>query len=158
MAKAEFHRLSGERWVGSGTPMPQTSILFAAALAAVIAGLVTHLLVPVVIRLAAALGAVDRPGGRQHHTQHLPPMGGLAMAIGLALASGGIAMMQWGDWGIAIGRAELVALAFGTLLVFMAGVVDDLMGVSSRQKFTLEVAAAILVVRAGWAFEVLSVP
>ena len=135
-----------------------SSLLLAALLASVIAGLVTHLLVPVVIRIASALGAVDHPGGRKRQSEDVPRMGGIAIGLGIALASGGIAMMQWGEWGIAIGRAELVALAFGTLLVFMAGVVDDLMGVSSMQKFLLELAAAILVVRAGWAFEVLSMP
>jgi UDP-GlcNAc:undecaprenyl-phosphate GlcNAc-1-phosphate transferase len=85
-------------------------------------------------------------------------MGGLAIGAGIALGSGGIAMMQWGDWGVAIGRAELVAFGFGVLLVFMAGVVDDLLGVSSLQKFMLELAAAILVVRAGWSFDVVSIP
>jgi UDP-GlcNAc:undecaprenyl-phosphate GlcNAc-1-phosphate transferase len=40
----------------------------------------------------------------------------------------------------------------------MLGVVDDLLGVSTLNKILLQTAAAVLLVRAGWAFDVLSLP
>lgn len=142
----------------SSVTIQTLDVLSTALLAAGIAGLVTNLLVPPVIRVAGALGALDHPGGRKLQVADVPRLGGVAISAGSGIAAGGIAMMQWGDWGVQIGRSELVALAFGTLLVFMAGVIDDLHGVSSLQKFLLELCAAVLVIRAGWSFEVLSLP
>ena len=44
------------------------------------------------------------------------------------------------------------------MLVFLVGLVDDLVGVSVAQKFIFQFAAAWLVVQAGWVFEVVRLP
>ena len=134
------------------------NILLFALGAALTAGLVTNLLVPPVARLAVALRALDHPGGRRFQTTPVPRFGGIAIGMGLALSAGVIAVLQWRQWGVRVLREELVALALSTALVFLVGVVDDLMGVSSAKKFLLELVAACMLVRVGWSFEVLRLP
>jgi UDP-GlcNAc:undecaprenyl-phosphate GlcNAc-1-phosphate transferase len=126
--------------------------------AAVVAGLVTNLLVPPVARLATALRALDHPGSRKLQAGAVPRLGGIAIFGGLATAAGGAAVAQWSDWGSAIGRDELLALIFGTVLVLFVGILDDLVGVSTAKKFVLELLAAWLLVRVGWSFEVMRLP
>lgn len=135
-----------------------TDVLLTAAFAAAVSGLVTSLLVPLVVRLARVVGAIDLPGGRKHQDLPTPRLGGLAIVAGLALGAGGVAMVEWGDWATRIGRSELVAFAVSTFIIFLTGVVDDLVGVSTAKKFLVQTVAALLVVRAGWSFEVLGLP
>jgi UDP-GlcNAc:undecaprenyl-phosphate GlcNAc-1-phosphate transferase len=126
--------------------------------AAVLAGLVTNLLVPTVTRLALALRAVDRPGERRQQSGTVPRLGGIAIACGLVVAAGAAAIAHWSEWGAYIPRGEVAALALGTALVFLVGMVDDLVGVSPLKKLLFELVAAWLLVRVGWTFEVLRLP
>lgn len=146
--------------------MYETLIL--AALSAAVAGLITNLLVPVVARLAVAVGAVDYPGERkpkrtskrrpEPRSGEIPRLGGLAIVLGLGLAAGGLLLSRWAEWGSQIGRSEVMALVIATAMVFLVGIVDDINGVSSAKKFLVQVAAAWLMVRVGWSFEVLRLP
>ena len=135
-----------------------TEILLTALLAAITAGLMTSLLVPPMVRLAKALRALDEPGERRSHAGVVPRLGGVAIFVGLAFGAGSVAMAKWPTWGFQVGRSELVAFSFGLLMVFLAGLVDDLQGVSSLKKFLIEVVAAVPLVWAGWSFSVISLP
>jgi UDP-GlcNAc:undecaprenyl-phosphate GlcNAc-1-phosphate transferase len=126
--------------------------------AAVLAALATNLMVPPVARLAVMVRAMDHPGERKLQTGAVPRLGGLAIAIGLALGGGLAAVSLWGRLGTAVNRNELLALAFGALLVFLVGIVDDLVGVSAAKKLLFQLVAAWPLVQAGWAFEVLRLP
>jgi UDP-GlcNAc:undecaprenyl-phosphate GlcNAc-1-phosphate transferase len=129
-----------------------------AAGAAIVAAFVTHLLVPAVTRLAIHLRAMDQPGVRKLHDSAVPRLGGVAIMGGLSIAAGFAALGHWTTWAARIGSKELLALVAGTLLVFLVGVVDDLRGVGSGTKFLVELAAASLLVGAGWSFGVLRLP
>ena len=129
-----------------------------AAGAAIVAAFVTHLLVPVVTRLAIHLRAMDQPGVRKLHASAVPRLGGVAIMGGLGIAAGFAALGHWTTWASRIGGKELLALVAGTVLVFLVGVVDDLRGVGSGAKFLVELAAAALLVTAGWSFGVLRLP
>jgi UDP-GlcNAc:undecaprenyl-phosphate GlcNAc-1-phosphate transferase len=133
-------------------------VILSAAIAALIASLMTNLLVPVMTRLAVGFRVVDVPNERKAHAGEVPRLGGVAIVLGLAIGAGALAMMQWGSGNVEASRSELVALAFGTLMVFLVGLIDDVLGVSSLQKFFIELAAALLVVRVGWSFQALSLP
>ncbi len=65
-------------------PVDFASILTAAVVAAVIAGLATNLLVPAVAHIATILQALDTPDARKDHKAPVPRMGGLAIALGSA--------------------------------------------------------------------------
>jgi UDP-GlcNAc:undecaprenyl-phosphate GlcNAc-1-phosphate transferase len=127
--------------------------------AAVVAAFVTHLLVPLVIRLAIKLRALDHPDVRKLQGIAVPRLGGVAIFCGMGLAAGFAAIGQWGVWGVAIAFREILALAGGAALVFAVGVADDLFGVGNAKKFLVELAAAWLLVEvAGWSFSVLRLP
>lgn len=138
--------------------MNDGGILLYALAAAVLSALITNLMVAPTVRLAVALRAVDAPDSRKHHKQTVPRLGGVAIAMGLLLGAGGMAVAQWQGWVNPHHRSELVALVLGTALVFLVGVVDDLVGVSAPKKLILELVAAWMLVRVGWSFEVLRLP
>ena len=126
--------------------------------AAFVAALATNLMVPPIARLAVLFRALDHPGERKLQKGAVPRLGGVAIAMGLGLGAGLAAILLWGRLGTAIGRNELLALVFGTLLVFVVGIIDDLIGVSAAKKLLVQVVAAWPLVHAGWAFEVLRLP
>jgi UDP-GlcNAc:undecaprenyl-phosphate GlcNAc-1-phosphate transferase len=132
-------------------------ILFYAMGAAVIAALLTNVMVPPVTRLALALRALDHPDGRKHQSDAVPRLGGVAIMTGLGLGALLAALSRWGEWE-GMRRSEMVALALGTGLVFLIGIIDDLIGVSAAKKFLVQILAAWLLVRIGWSFTVLRLP
>jgi UDP-GlcNAc:undecaprenyl-phosphate/decaprenyl-phosphate GlcNAc-1-phosphate transferase len=133
-------------------------IFFYAFGAFLVAAFATHLMVAPVTRLAVGLRALDHPGERKQQTGAVPRLGGVAIALGLALGGGGAAVSLWGRIGTTIGREELMALVFGTGVVFFIGAVDDLVGVSAARKFLFQLVAAFPLVHVGWSFEVLRLP
>jgi UDP-GlcNAc:undecaprenyl-phosphate GlcNAc-1-phosphate transferase len=135
-----------------------TELVLFGLLAAVIAGLVTSTSVGFVSRLALAFRAVDYPGGRRGHESAVPRLGGLAIGLGLFFGAGSVALLQWGVWGGRIVRSELLAFVLAAGMVFVLGLMDDLVGVSIPQKFAVETLAALLVVWLGWHFTALGMP
>jgi UDP-GlcNAc:undecaprenyl-phosphate GlcNAc-1-phosphate transferase len=131
-----------------------------AAGAAIVAAFVTHLLVPIVARLAQKRGGMDQPGSRKLQANAVPRLGGLAIVGGLSIAAGCAALGHWTTWGPRLASKEMLALCGGTLLVFLIGVADDLRlrGVGVGLKFLVEVAAAGMLLAAGWSFHVLRLP
>ena len=126
--------------------------------AGVAAGLTTILLVPQVIRIASTNGAVDRPGGRKQHAQSLPRLGGLAILAGLVAGLAAALPFHPGQWLSDIPQEQLYAFLGGVLIILLVGVVDDLKRVSSLYKFAAQLAAAVLIVSAGWSFHQLQLP
>ncbi len=128
-------------------------LLVLCSVAALIAGVVTSVLVPPLARFGG--GAASGAGGG---ARAIPRLGGVAMFGGIALACGAGLVARWDVWSRVIPREEMLALGFGMLLVFLVGVVDDLVGTSPWQKFLVQFAAAWLVVHIGWSFHVLRLP
>jgi UDP-GlcNAc:undecaprenyl-phosphate GlcNAc-1-phosphate transferase len=120
--------------------------------------LVVVVVVPMVARVALALKAVDYPGGRREHEGVVPRLGGVAVVFGLAFGAGTVALINWGHWGQVVERAELVVFALAIGLMFLVGVIDDLIGVSFWKKLLAQLAAAWMVVALGWQFNALYVP
>lgn len=134
-----------------------SNILLYALGAALVAALLTSLMVPPVTRLAFALRALDHPDTRKLQASPVPRLGGVAILVGLALGTGMAGVSRWGEWDN-LQRSEMLVLALGTGLVFLVGVVDDLVGVSIAKKFICQILAGGLLVQMGWAFEVLRLP
>lgn len=132
--------------------------LILAGLSAAVAGLITNLLVPFAAKVAVAIRAVDHPGDRKLQGWPVPRLGGLAIVLGLGLSAGSLLLSRWAEWGAQVGRSQIFALAVATSMVFLVGLVDDVMGVSTAKKFLVQVAAAALMVRIGWSFEVMRLP
>jgi UDP-GlcNAc:undecaprenyl-phosphate GlcNAc-1-phosphate transferase len=138
--------------------LPLTTMLLLAGAAAFGAGMVANLSVPLVARIATAVRALDYPGGRKQQESVTPRLGGIAIVAGVAFAAAGVALANWVQLSSAIARSELIGLAMAAGLVFFVGLVDDLLGVSTWQKFGAQTLAALLLVHVGWQFHVLSVP
>jgi UDP-GlcNAc:undecaprenyl-phosphate GlcNAc-1-phosphate transferase len=132
--------------------------LLAAFAAAVVAALVTSLMVPVVSSLAVALRALDYPSERKLHTDPTPRLGGLAIGAGLLFGVGLVALARWVAWGGRVSRSELAVVLLGTVMVFMVGLADDVVGVPPLHKILVETAAGAMVVATGLRFAVVSLP
>src|SRR5712692_2414393 len=126
-------------------PLARSSFL----LAFVAAAALSFILTPLVRRVAAALGVLDTPDPRKIHVGAVPRWGGAAVGIAVALAIvialgaspslrnvlfTGATMTRWG------------ALATGTLVILVTGMVDDARGLPASVKLFLEIGAATLVV------------
>lgn len=135
-----------------------SSPLLLAAVTASVAAVVTNTSVPLVRKLALAVEALDHPGERKQHETPVPRLGGVAIAAGLAVGGGGAVLSQWVPLSAEITRTAAVALALATAMVFLVGLVDDLVGVSAWKKLLVEVAAATLLVETGWAVPAISIP
>ena len=133
-------------------------VIPAAVLAALTAGVMTSLLVPFVAKLALVLRAVDYPGERRFHGMAVPRLGGLAIGLGLACGPGALALMKWHTWSVRVANNDFAAVLVGCAIVFVLGIVDDLVSVSTPMKLAAEAVAATLVVGIGWEFTALGLP
>jgi len=132
--------------------------LMLAAVTVSIAAVVTNTSVPLVRRIAVALEALDHPEARKEHVTPTPRLGGVAIAAGLGIAGGGAVLSQWVPLSAEITRVAAVALALATGMIFLVGLIDDLVGVSVWKKLLVEVAAAALLVETGWKVSAISIP
>lgn len=97
---------------------------------------ITVSLIPAMTKLATSLKAVDFPNPRKVHTQPIPRIGGLAMAIGIF-----IPVVLWA-------RSDDFVRAYlaggGVLVIF--GLADDMKGLGYKAKFTGQLLAALIAV------------
>ncbi|MCP4654240.1 MAG: undecaprenyl/decaprenyl-phosphate alpha-N-acetylglucosaminyl 1-phosphate transferase [bacterium] len=116
------------------------------------------MLVPLVTRLAVALKAVDRPGDRRNHSGDVARLGGLAIGAGFLFGTGSVGLTAWPEWNRPLDQHDLLALMLATGMVFLLGIVDDVMGVSALKKLLVQTVAAWFIVASGWQFEVVGLP
>jgi UDP-GlcNAc:undecaprenyl-phosphate GlcNAc-1-phosphate transferase len=91
---------------------------------------------PATVRLAHAIGAVDRPDADRPriHQQPIPRIGGIAIAIGILVPF--LAIVQ--------PHGRLFGIALGTVLICLVGLVDDLKGLKPSAKMLAVVAIACI--------------
>src|SRR6059036_3589455 len=133
-------------------------LLLPVLLGAIAAAVTASLVFPLVNRIAMAVRAVDYPGGRRLQREAIPRMGGIAIAAGIAVGAFLPSLMIWHRW---VERATSVQSSFlvlGTVLVFLIGLADDVIGLSCIQRFLVQVLAASGVVYGGWSFGHLYLP
>jgi UDP-GlcNAc:undecaprenyl-phosphate GlcNAc-1-phosphate transferase len=133
-------------------------VLLDAAIATVIAALITGLLVPMVARVARSRRVLDIPGGRRDHTQPTPRLGGLAILCGVGIGASAVAVMAWPRLMLHPSRVDLAALLVATVIVALTGLVEDVVGLRVGTKLLAQIVAASILVWAGWSFSVLGVP
>jgi UDP-GlcNAc:undecaprenyl-phosphate/decaprenyl-phosphate GlcNAc-1-phosphate transferase len=106
---------------------------------AVVALLIVVLLTPAVGGMARLLGAVDQPGGRRLHTRPIPRLGGLALFLGVIVPA--LAFLKL--------NSETRGLLLGIAVATTVGAVDDFRGLRPWEKFSGQVAAAVIPVGFG---------
>lgn len=108
-------------------------------------------LTPFVIKLAFAVGAVDKPDERKVHKRVMPRLGGLAafssFAFTLVIVQMFFPQLRLEEV-ISNGSIMMIAVSFGMILVL--GVCDDIWTLKAKQKFLVQFLAGTLVYVAGF--------
>ncbi len=110
-----------------------------ALFAFLLAGVVTLLLVPLTIRLARRVGAIDMPRARSLHEVPTPKLGGLAILAGTLIAA-----LIWLPW-----DAETRAILAGAIAIALVGFLDDLYELGAASKLLGQTVAVVIPVTAG---------
>ena len=114
-------------------------------LAFVVAGLVSLVLTPVVLRLAVRRGVLDRPGAHKSHVEPTPYLGGLAMVTAFTAAVLLAALTRRDPGGL-----DQLAVVLGVALaIAVIGLIDDLRGLGVVVRFGAQLAAALALWSAG---------
>lgn len=100
-------------------------------LAFVVALSITAALIPVLARWAPSIGLTDAPGPRKVHATPVPRVGGLAMAVGLFIAT--LLTVEL--------SASVRGLLLGLLVLVLFGLWDDRVTLGYRVKFAGQVIA-----------------
>jgi UDP-GlcNAc:undecaprenyl-phosphate/decaprenyl-phosphate GlcNAc-1-phosphate transferase len=128
-----------------------------ALFAFLVAAAVTALLTPVTMRLARAVGAIDKPRERGLSDRATPLLGGLAIFAGVL-----VAMLVWlpaGYGSVSHRSPELwrgVLIAAG--LITVVGALDDRFDLHPAMKLVGQAVAAVIVVHYGVAVKVVTLP
>lgn len=121
-----------------------------------VAVLATLVLVPVVSKLAIKLDAVDYPSARRVNTKPVPRLGGMAMVgamvIALLVYVFGVYVLGWhndflkfrNEWSV-----NMPGVALGVFVMFMVGVVDDVVELKPKPKLIGQIVAACIVAASG---------
>lgn len=123
MVREWFHDHGGIRWV---------HVLFMATL-------VSYVITPFVKYTATRFNVLDNPDSRKIHTAPTPLMGGIGIYIGFLAAI----------LGNVIFSRELFAIIIGATIVFISGLLDDIMSISSRKRLLLQLIAVLVLIANG---------
>jgi UDP-GlcNAc:undecaprenyl-phosphate GlcNAc-1-phosphate transferase len=119
----------------------------------VVAGAVTAALTPLVRTLSTRWGIVARPGGRNVHKGEISRLGGVAMFAGflaaLAVEAVGERFWGWGASALLKGDGPLLGFIIGLAIIFITGVVDDVVTLAPAAKLAGQVLAAGVVIYFG---------
>lgn len=97
---------------------------------------ITTIVVLILIPLSHRIGLLDRPDQRKQHHGATPLVGGLAMFAGLAASF----------FLLEVSYAPVVALVFGCFLILTIGVIDDILNLSAKIRFSFQIIAALLMI------------
>lgn len=87
-------------------------------------------------KIAYRIDLVDKPGGRKHHTEAIPVVGGLAMFLGFTFSA--LTLNQ--PW------VTFSGLWASSALLVVVGVLDDRYGLSTRSRFAAQALATLLMI------------
>ena len=106
-----------------------------AALALLVAGMVSFLTTPVVKTFAYKVGAIDVPKDeRRMHKVPIPRLGGLAIFIGFMISILLFVRIT----------PEMRSILLGAVIIVVLGVVDDITPLPAMLKFVVQIVAALI--------------
>lgn len=136
----------------------------------------TVALVPLVMRFARRIDAVDRGGYRKVFEGAMPLLGGLAVALplvvlGLSTSLGGVIVVRSWQWvyhefpdqfdtlmSLSQYRGDFFVLATGAVAVLGLGLIDDTRGMRARYKLLGQLVIAAYVCGSGYSLSTVSLP
>ena len=116
-----------------------------------IAFVLSLVLTPLIRDIFRKMGMVDVPdGGRKHHTEAVPRVGGIAIALSYLVAFGVILFLPFNYRNrVAQALPDIGTLLLAAGIVFAVGLWDDLRGLKPWQKLAGQLAAAALAYSGG---------
>ena len=93
---------------------------------------IAYISMPLVIKLAHRIGAVDQPDHRKVHSRTMPRLGGMAVFIAFITCTVFITKMS----------GPMLGLVLGACIIFLVGVLDDMFQLSAWIKLIGQIAAA----------------
>ena len=105
----------------------------------------TALLMPWLIELCRRKGLYDQPNERKVHKNSIPRLGGLlfAPAMSIGIVAGYLYLgVSVESSQLPVFRLSTMILMAGLFLIYLIGVLDDLLGLSARVKFAVQLAAS----------------
>jgi len=103
--------------------------------AAMLALTTTWVATQVLRRFAGTLGLLDHPGGHKQHADPVPAVGGIAIALGLAVG------LAWLGGAVV---AKLCGVLVGAAVLLLVGLIDDRRGLSPRLRFVVQALVAVV--------------
>ena len=111
--------------------------------------IISFISTPIVKQFANRVGAIDVPtDSRRVHDHPIPRMGGLAIFLGFVLS-----VVLFADVTL-----QVRGILFGSLLVVIVGVIDDIVPLPAWVKFLLQIVAALIAVFHGVRIEIIANP
>jgi UDP-GlcNAc:undecaprenyl-phosphate GlcNAc-1-phosphate transferase len=123
---------------------------------ALVAGLLTLALTPLVMALARHTGILDHPGPRRIHREPVPTLGGLAFIVAVL----GVAWLARALPGPAqaLDVRPLLGLTLAAFPLLALGVMDDVRGAGPWTKLAVQACSAMVLVHFGYGVPVLTNP
>jgi UDP-GlcNAc:undecaprenyl-phosphate GlcNAc-1-phosphate transferase len=121
--RAWFHHQGGVRWI----------------LVLLIASLISFLSIPFVKYIAFKFNILDNPDPRKVHTTPTPLIGGAGIYIAFLIAI----------LSNVVYSTELIAVVIGATIVFISGLLDDIMKLSSKIRLLLQLTAVTILLMNG---------
>ena len=129
-----------------GTYLPFLNMAF------ILSIVLTMIAIPQTIRIAFQKQLFDVPDYRKVHTGQVPRLGGATFLPGIMISSlMSIAMLVVSADSFLPENisSEIMLSAAGALFLYMAGISDDLVGLSYKAKFPIQILAAVLICISG---------
>lgn len=117
-------------------------------IAVIIAFFAAYILVPAAEKLALKVGAVDWPNDRKVHDKPMPRLGGLSIFAAFMA----VVIVTFGL------KPPVLGIVLGATVIFLVGVVDDIVQLSAWTKLFAQIAAALIAVYFGVQVQVMTNP
>jgi UDP-GlcNAc:undecaprenyl-phosphate GlcNAc-1-phosphate transferase len=109
---------------------------------------ITYLAIPLIIKFAHKINAVDQPDHRKVHKTSMPRLGGLAMYFAFIIVAATNLLIH----------KPIIGIMLGATLIIIVGVLDDIFSLKPLLKFALQIAIAIITYQFGIGIQFITSP
>ncbi|MBB3187844.1 glycosyltransferase family 4 protein [Microbacter margulisiae] len=110
-------------------------------IAFLVSGYLVYISIPVIVHISKAKKLLDYPNYRKVNTEPIPNLGGIALFIGISVSS--LISM----YSLPLGDIRYMIVAM--LIMFFIGIKDDILVLSHRRKFIIQIGSALILIVLG---------
>ena len=136
--------------IKAGADVDALKLTYATAVPFLLSALLGWLFVPRVLLISRKKKLYDIPDARKVHNRPIPRLGGITffpvmlMSFCLTIGIWMLVHLYGGFPQVNLLIARFILLSVGMMVLYLTGVTDDLMGVSYKAKFMVQIACALL--------------